>query len=67
MGPRVGLAISLGMHRFPQLEYHLTRVLGKGAIQIAADFAPVPALSPAVEILCGILQLCENVATNRYE
>ncbi|KAL5528090.1 hypothetical protein ACEPAF_7226 [Sanghuangporus sanghuang] len=34
---------------------------------IAADFAPVPFLSPAVGIVVGILQLCDNVRTNRNE
>jgi len=41
--------------------------LGKTVAQISASFSPIPALSPAADILCGIIQLCENVTINRWD
>ncbi|KAJ7781460.1 kinase-like domain-containing protein [Mycena metata] len=40
--------------------------LGKTVAQITAQFAPVPALAPAAELICAIIQLCQNVAQNRH-
>ncbi|KAJ6599272.1 kinase-like domain-containing protein [Mycena vulgaris] len=39
--------------------------LGKSVAQVTAQFAPVPALAPAAELLCAIIQLCQNVSQNR--
>ncbi len=50
MGPRTEILISLG----------------KTVAQITADFAPVPGLCPAVDLLCGLIELCENITLNRY-
>ena len=35
------------------------------AAGLAATFAPVPWLAPAVAIVAGILQLCQNVSVNK--
>ncbi|KAF5387773.1 hypothetical protein D9615_000212 [Tricholomella constricta] len=39
--------------------------LGKTTAQIVAEFSLVPGLPPAVELLVGIIDLCENVTHNR--
>lgn len=44
------------------------KVAGAGlgtAAGLAATFAPVPWLAPAVAIVGGILQLCQNVSVNK--
>ncbi|THH05036.1 hypothetical protein EW145_g5090 [Phellinidium pouzarii] len=40
--------------------------VGAAAI-LAADFAPVPYLGPAVGVVVGILKLCDNMQTNKRE
>jgi len=47
-------------------QIHVVLSLGKSMAQITAELAPVPALLPLVDALCGIIQLCENVSHNRY-
>ncbi|KAF9268260.1 kinase-like protein [Marasmius fiardii PR-910] len=49
------------------MHMHMLVSLGKTAAQITADFAPFPGLGPCVDILCVIIQLCENVTSNRHE
>ncbi|KAJ6506696.1 kinase-like domain-containing protein [Mycena sanguinolenta] len=39
--------------------------LGKTAAQITAHFALVPALGPAADLICGVLQLCQQVPQNK--
>lgn len=39
--------------------------LSKDAAYIAADLAPVPGVTIAVDLLFGIVQLCQNVTTNK--
>jgi len=38
---------------------------GKNAAQILAEFSPIPGMHPVVELLVGIIELCENVTHNR--
>ncbi|KAJ6510007.1 kinase-like domain-containing protein [Mycena vitilis] len=40
--------------------------LGKTAAQITAQFAPIPALSVCVDLICHIIELCQNVTQNRH-
>ncbi|GLB33605.1 putative TKL TKL-ccin protein kinase [Lyophyllum shimeji] len=43
----------------------LVTSLGKTTAQIVAHFSLVPGLPPAVDLLVGIIELCENVPLNR--
>ncbi|KAJ3507562.1 hypothetical protein NLJ89_g6235 [Agrocybe chaxingu] len=44
---------------------HVSLSLGKTLAQITAELAPIPALLPLVEVLCGIIECCENVTQNK--
>ncbi|THV03284.1 kinase-like protein [Dendrothele bispora CBS 962.96] len=41
--------------------------MGKSLAQITAEFAPIPGLCLGAELLCGIIELCENITTNKHE
>lgn len=44
------------------------RVIGFGVgacASLAADFAPIPYMGPAVAIVIGIMKLCDNVRANK--
>lgn len=43
----------------------LVMSLGKTTAQILAEFSPIPGLYPAVDLLVGIISLCEDVTHNR--
>ncbi|KAJ7638623.1 kinase-like domain-containing protein [Roridomyces roridus] len=51
------------IHRASSLDIAVS--LGKTAAQITSSFAPIPALGPVAELICGMIQLCQNVAVNR--
>jgi hypothetical protein len=40
--------------------------LGKSTVQLAADLAHIPGLTPALNILTDIIKSCQNVSTNKY-
>lgn len=39
--------------------------LGKTIAQITAELSPIPGLPILVEVLCGIIELCENIGHNK--
>jgi hypothetical protein len=41
-------------------------ILTRTAAELTAMFAPVPGITPAVEALCFILDLCEKIPRNRF-
>ncbi|KAF9534430.1 kinase-like domain-containing protein [Crepidotus variabilis] len=40
--------------------------LGKTIAQITAELSPIPGLPILVEVLCGIIELCENIGHNKH-
>ncbi|KAF7301447.1 TKL/TKL-ccin protein kinase [Mycena indigotica] len=51
---------------FRQSTSHVVLSLGRTALQITAQFAPVPAMAPLAEVICGLMVLCQNVSQNRH-
>ena len=41
--------------------------LGSGSAQTLNAFSPIPGLAVAAGLLTVIIQLCQNVSTNRYD
>jgi hypothetical protein len=37
----------------------------EGLLKLGVQFAPVPGLVPAVDVLCALLIVCQNVQTNK--
>ncbi|KAF9076713.1 kinase-like domain-containing protein [Rhodocollybia butyracea] len=52
---------------FPNYQRQLIVSLGKSTAEVIANFAPVPGLGIAAGMLCTIMELTENVVTNRRE
>lgn len=49
----------------PRNTLDLAMSLGKSVAEIVAEFAPVPGLSLAVDVLCGIISVCDQISSNR--
>ena len=49
----------------PKRKPHFVLSLGKSMAQITAEFSPIPGFNLLVNLVCGIIELADNVSHNR--
>lgn len=56
----------MATHRSRNSALDVALSIGQSAAEITAQFAPCPGLGLAVDLLCGIIQVCDQITMNRF-